>query len=167
MDIDKSKLKDSRERPLTQSLFLEIGYSEFAVYTLKDEDYTYHGKVYPSLKRLYIEEEDPVEYVFANKYLLGWDHWQRICNNKVLRKYVDQWREELSIKARSQAVQSIMDMALIDKSFQAAKWLAEKGWDKNPVGRPTKASKESDADFDRKMQEEYGAEIYRLLPKEK
>ena len=50
--IDKSKLKATNGVPLTQGLFLEIQYGEFAVFTLKDEDYEYNGKIYPSLKNL-------------------------------------------------------------------------------------------------------------------
>ena len=158
--MDKSKLKDSRGRPLTQSLFLEVGYNtEYAVYTLKDEDYVYHGKTYPSLKRLYLEMEDVIEYEFANTYLLGWEHWLRIANNKVFSKRVDSWRHELELKLRSQAVKDIIDMTAEEKSFQAAKWLADKGWGKNPVGRPSKASKFDEDEFNEKMEEEYGAVI--------
>ena len=70
--IDRSALKDSKGRYLTQSLFLELGYKEQAVFTLKDDHYTYNNKFYPSLKKLYLEEGDVTEYQFANKYLLGW-----------------------------------------------------------------------------------------------
>jgi len=84
MKADKSKLIDTRGRPLTQSLFLEIGYNvEFAVYTLKEFDYEYDGRLYPSLKRLYLQHEDPVEYSFVDTYLYNWDQWQRLCANKV------------------------------------------------------------------------------------
>ena len=62
-------LPSSDGRPITQSLFLEIGYTEHAVYTLKDDDYEYNGKVYPSLKKAYLELEDTTEYDFANQYL--------------------------------------------------------------------------------------------------
>ena len=66
--IDKSRLVDGQGKPLTQSLFLEIGYTDFSVYTLKDQDYEYNDKVYPSLKRLYLEMEDPTEYEFARMF---------------------------------------------------------------------------------------------------
>ena len=49
MEIDKSKLVDTNGKPLTQSLFLEIGYNDFALFTLKEQDYDYNGKLYPSL----------------------------------------------------------------------------------------------------------------------
>ena len=63
--MDKNSLKSTNGIPLTQSLFLEIGYTDYAVFTLKDDDYEYKGRVYPSLKRLYLEMEDVGEYEFA------------------------------------------------------------------------------------------------------
>lgn len=167
MKIDKSRLRDSRGRPLTQSLFLEIGYTDFAVYTLKDEDHNYNGKVYPSLKRLYLEHEDPVEYDFATTYLLGWDHWQRLNENKLIAVEIDKWRNELELKLRSQAFRDILDMTAEEKSFQAARWLADKGWVKGPVGRPSKKQKEKEDAFEEKIKNEYGADILRLAKKDK
>jgi len=38
-DIDKSKMVDSMGRPITQSLFLEVGYSDMAIFTLKENNY--------------------------------------------------------------------------------------------------------------------------------
>lgn len=112
MKIDKTKLRDSRGHPLTQSLFLEIDYnSEAAIYTLKDDDHTLNGKTYLSLKRLYLECEDPTEYDFAKKYLLGWSHWKRLQENKTIRKHIDEWREELEYQIRSQAVRDIITMS--------------------------------------------------------
>lgn len=163
MKIDKARLRDSRGRPLTQSLFLEVGYNtEFAVYTQKDEDYEYRGKVYPSLKRLYLEHEDPVEYDFACTYLLGWEQWQRICANKVFTKMVKQWRMELELKLRSQAVMDIRDLSSGEKGFQAAKWLADRGWDKRTAGRPSNADIERETKMQANIAEEYNADVVRL-----
>ena len=69
MKLDKSKMLDSMQRPLTQSLFLELGYTDFAIFTLKEDDYVYNDKTYISLKKLYLEMEDPTEYDFANECL--------------------------------------------------------------------------------------------------
>lgn len=136
--IDKSKLKASNGVPLTQGLFLEIGYTEFSVFTTKDSDYEYNGKVYPSLKRLYLEMEDVGEYEFATTYLLGWSHWQRMCSNKQIYKYIEEWREELELKLRSRAIKAVYDKIGTEQGINAAKWIAEKGWDKKSVGRPSK-----------------------------
>lgn len=159
----REMLLDNQGRPLTQALFLELGYNtEFAVYTLKDWDHEYNGKLYPSLKQLYTQFEDVIEYDFANTYLLGWKHWQRICNNKALTPYVEEWRLELEMKLRSQAVKDIIDMTADEKSFQAKKWIVDKGWDKRPAGRPSAKNKETEAAFVRKVQDDYGDDIARL-----
>lgn len=159
--MDKSLLKSTNGIPLTQSLFLEIGYTDYAVYTLKDEDYEYKGKVYPSLKRLFIEMEDVGEYLFACEYLLGWDHWQRLCANKQVAKHIDEWRYELELKLRSKAIKNIITKAYTERGIQAAKWLAEKGWDKRKAGRPSKDEIEQEkrvqADLARQFEEDLKA----------
>ena len=165
MNIDKSKLVDDRGRPLSQSLFLEVGYTDFAVYTTKDYDHEYKGKVYPSLKRLYLEHEDVTEYSFANKYLLGWSHWKKICGNKILSKQIDEWREELEVKIRSQAVRDIIDQSADSGSFQAAKWLADRGWDKRAAGRPSKKEAQKEARIKEKVNSEFEEDNVRLFKK--
>ena len=163
MDMDKTKLRDSRGRPLTQSLFLEVGYNtEFAVYTQKDEDYEYKGKVYPSLKRLYLAHEDPTEYDFACTYLLGWSQWQRICSNKLFAKHIAEWRMELELKIRSQAVRDIIELSQGEKGFQSAKWLADRGWDKRAAGRPTNEEVERERNIKANIDDEYASEVSRL-----
>lgn len=137
--MDKSKLKDTQGRPLTQSLFLELGYNtKYAIFTLGDEDRTYKGKDYISLKKRFLEMEDVTEYVFANMYLLNWDHWQRLNANKLLTAHFEKWRYELELSIRASAIQAIISESSGEKGFQAAKWLASKGWDKRGPGRPSK-----------------------------
>lgn len=161
--IEKSRLVDTMGRPLTQSLFLEIGYSEYAVYTLKEFDYEYKDKLYPSLKKLYLKEEDPTEYVFAEKHLLGWQHWKRLCENKLVRKHVDEWREELELKIRSQAIRDMMSLCASENgNFSAAKFLADRGWEKRAAGRPSKAEKERQDRIEDRIQAEFAADVARL-----
>lgn len=164
MKIDKSKFKDSGGRPITQSLFLEIGYSDNAVYTLNDEDKTYKGKVYPSLKRLYLEHEDVTEYDFASTYLLNWLHWERLCKNKQLLKHIEQWRFELELKLRSAGIKAIIESALEeDSGFQAQRYLADKGWAKQGAGRPKKDTSERDQRQEELLEEDFKADVVRLM----
>lgn len=161
--IDKEKLTDTMGRPLTQSLFLEIGYTDYAVYTLKEYDHQYNGKIYPSLKKLYLQEEDPTEYVFAEKHLLGWQHWKRLCENKVIAKHIDEWREELELKIRSQAVRDMQNLCASESgNYSAAKFLADRGWEKRAAGRPSKAEKERHLRVEERISEEFSADIKRL-----
>lgn len=164
--MDKNKLKDGQGRPLTQSLFLEVGYTDYAVYTIdQDEDYEYKGRVYPSLKRLYLECGDPTEYEFANKHLLGWKHWQRLKANKVLNKRFSQWEEELEVKLRSEGIKNAIEHAKTG-TFQAAKWLADRGWDKRGAGRPSNEEVEKETRIQEKIADEYADDVAYLFGKE-
>lgn len=157
----KAQMLDTSGRPITQSMFLEIGYSEAAIYTFKDQDHTYEGKVYPSLKRLYLLEEDPTEYEFSNKYLLGWRHWNRLCENKLIRKEIDEWRIELEMKLRSRAVKEMIKSA--EKGgVQASKWLADRGWEQRGAGRPSKVDIASEKVLMARVDSEYSSDVIRL-----
>lgn len=162
--MDKSKLKDTQGRPLTQGLFLELGYdTRYAVFTLNDEDKEYNDKIYPSLKALYMQCDDPTEYEFAKKHLLGWKHWQRMNANVILREYFDEWREEFEVKTRSEAIRSIVDLTASESpNFQAAKWLADKGWDKRSAGRPSKQEADREKRIKDKLNNEFGEDIDRM-----
>lgn len=163
MKIDKSKFKDSGGRYLTQSLFLEFQYDPtFAVFTFEDEDKEYNGKKYISLKKLYLEEEDPTEYSFAKKYLCGLQHWQRMNQNKALREHFDVWREELEVLIRSDAIRAIRDMTAEGNNFQAMKWLAERSWEKRGAGRPSKSERDRDTRINDRINSELEADIIRM-----
>jgi hypothetical protein len=161
MELNKEKMVDVMNRPLTQSLFLEIGYNEDAMFTLKDNDHEHNGKTYYSLKRLYMLTSDPTEYEFATTYLLGWKHWLRLCENKILRKHIDEWREELEVKLRCQGVKAAM-VAANTGNYQAAKWLADRGWDTKGPGRPSKAEIERETKIQADIRGEFEADIIRL-----
>lgn len=161
MEIDKSKMQDVMGRYITQSLFLEIGYNEESVYTLKENDHFHNGKNYPSLKRLYIEMADPTEYEFATTYLMGWKHWLRLCENKQLRKHIDEWREELEVKLRCRGVKDVMRSAQ-SGNYQAAKWLADRGWDTKGAGRPSKADVDREIKIQAGIRDEYESDVVRL-----
>lgn len=163
--IDKSRLVDGQGKPLTQSLFLEIGYTDFSVYTLKDIDYEYNGNTYPSLKRLYLEMEDPTEYEFANTHLLGWKHWQRLCENKQIAKHIDEWRLELEYKLRSKAVKMMLNSAH-SGNYQAAKWFADRGWSNRGAGRPSKEDIERNKAIEVRIADEYNDDVVRLFQRQ-
>lgn len=160
MVVDKTKMIDTMGRPLTQGLFLEVNYSPYAIYSLDDNDKEYKGKIYPSLKKKYIEEADIGEYHFATTYLLGWKHWLRMNENKLLREHFDEWREELEIKIRSEAIKTLVED--MSDNFQAIKWLAEKGWERKTVGRPKKFDLEKENNMRKRINEEFEADVIRL-----
>jgi hypothetical protein len=151
-------------RALTQSLFLECGYNtQHAIFTLNDEDKEYKGKTYISLKRLFLEAEDPIEYEFAKQHLLGWQHWQRLNRNKMLGPIFEEWREELELSIRSAAVKGLIDESVTgEKPFQAQKWLADKGWSKNGVGRPSKENKAHKEAMEDRIRSEFDEDFARM-----
>lgn len=163
MKIDKTRFKDEKGRYIVQGLFLEDRYNtDLAVYTYDGEDKVYKGVVYPSLKKLYLEVGDPSEYMFASKYLFDWPHWQRLCKNSIVSKHVDEWREELTLSLKSEGVATLIDLAINDKSYQAAKWLADEGFIKNKRGRPTKEEVEGEAKRQATIEKEYSEELILL-----
>jgi hypothetical protein len=150
---DRSKFKDDKGRYLTQSLFIELSYSdpEWAIYTLTDEDKELNGRHYVSLRKLYLEMKDPTEYAFATKYLWGWEHWQKIVNNAIIREYIDRWRDELEVKIRSDAVRSMLKL---DTNFNAVKWAADGHWNVRR-GRPSK----NELEREKKMREKVADDL--------
>jgi hypothetical protein len=161
MKVNKSLMKDSKGKHYTQGLFLEIGYTKFSMYTLKEEDHTYKGVVYPSIKKLYLDYEDPTEYEFAKTYFASWNHWQAICRNKVLAVHINEWRDELELKIQSQAIRDIIHTSS-EGSYQASKFLADRGWSKNAVGRPNKADKAKKDAVDSIIENEFSNDFTRM-----
>lgn len=160
---DRSKFKDSMGKYITQSLFLEMGYdTDKAVYTFKDTDYEYKGTVYASLRRLYMEMMDPTEYFFAERYLWGWEHWQRITENKELRKEIDKWREELEVKIRAAGIRAVIGLGATN--FTAAQWVANGKWNHKSKGRPTKEERQREEEIRRAAVNEAQNDLGRILP---
>jgi hypothetical protein len=113
-----------------------------AVYVLADEDR--HGL--PSLKQLYLQGQDLTEYDFALAHLDSWEHWERLCNCSWFQDTLAQWRKELALKFKAQAIKRVQAEAegTGKNSFQANKWLIDHGHVGEAVkgmgkkGRPTK-----------------------------
>lgn len=145
--IDKSRFRNASGAILTSRLFLETnqGYAnpEGVLYTLRREDY----KGYPSLYRLYMALEDPLEFDFANTFFDSFEHWEQICATAWFQEYIYQWRKELDLKLRSRALRTIRDLSkdgVGNKAFEASKFLLTDGWNKGSKdepkrGRPSKS----------------------------
>jgi hypothetical protein len=155
--------KDKMGRYITQGLFIDYKYDEtYAVYTLESRDKEYRGNLYPSLRRLYLELEDPTEYLFANKYLDGWDHWLQMKANKALYAEIERWQEELEVRIRAKGVASLLKMSE-GANFNAAKWVADGQWQQKR-GRPSNEEKAHERKIRERAMAEADEEAARVLP---
>lgn len=140
MSLKHDYLHPSTTPTYTMALFWEYSKpeeKETCSYTIKDRDH--HGL--PSLYRLYMAENDPTEFRFAEKYMLSYDHWLRVCNSYYFKEVVAKWRRDLELKIKAEALTSIMKAAQKDSpiGFAASKFLLEGGWKpKATKGRPSK-----------------------------
>lgn len=163
--VAKNQMRGHNNIPITQSLFIEHLYSgnKFAVYSWGDEDKEYEGVIYPSLKLLYLGMGDITGYQFATTHLLNWKHWIRLQESDYLAPHFQEWRDELEIKMKCDAIDLIREQSEAEgKGFQAAKWLAEGGWDKRKAGRPSKAEIEHKTNINKRIQEEFEGDVTRM-----
>lgn len=131
----------------TKGLFYETSLPEDresmgTAWTLKEDDHNVDGKVYKSMKKLYVAMEDVTEYDFAQATLGSYKHWERLLESPIIRPHIDQWRKELNLKLKARAMKSIIKAATEDEklSFQAMKYLADNDYldKKGKRGRPSK-----------------------------
>jgi hypothetical protein len=147
---ERSKFKDKMGRLLTNSLFYERRQSSATpMYTIYATDRVVDGVTYPSLKRLFLEERDIIGYEFANKYLYGWEHWERLQKNKDIRKLITQWKVELDLLIKSETVKAMIESANAG-SVPAQKELLKRGYLEEPEKEKAKEDKkvvEEEADL--------------------
>jgi hypothetical protein len=117
---DKSLVVDSMGRNLTIALFYETndGRTDIKpVWKLSD------------WKEAYLEIGDPTEYQAAI-YLIGdWNHWKQLAEKSAVSVYIQDWRKELAVKLRSEAIAELVEQSKSPKGTTAAKWLAENGFE--------------------------------------
>jgi len=163
-----SDLLDVLGRYRTVSLFLE-NHREVDKYppffTLKDEDVVRDNILYPSLKKIYFSYSHipGFEYEFAVDIFFSWDHWIKLTEESVLRTKFKEWRDELEIKLKAQAIRSLIEVSKIPdpKGVAAAKYLAEKGY-VSRKGRPSKEELERQRKQDAAVRENLDADMARL-----
>ena len=88
-----------------------------------------------------MELADPTEYAVAMEVFGSWKQWEKIINNNTLLVHIEEWRVELEIKLKSEAILALAKTAKNEgsKGTAAAKYLAERGWEKRKAGAPSKA----------------------------
>jgi len=135
---------------------------ERALYTLQPYDKELRGKVYKSLKRLYLETNDPTGYILATDYLDGWDHLLKL-KASVLREQWPQWEDEMEIRLKSLAIMTLIVKAESGDAV-SAKFLATKGWDKRKAGAPSKDERTRQLKINRGIEADIRADAKRIAP---
>ena len=139
-----SQLKGPNGKCRTKSLFYELSYYDTTdvIFTTKEQDITVKGKAYVSLQQLFINmvPNDPTEYEFAMSVFGSWEVWKTISEAPQLKPFVTNWRNEVVVKVKSQAIQAIAEEMKSNgrSSFSAAKLLLDKGWLDNDTASQAK-----------------------------
>lgn len=163
------EMKDLRvpgnNRYRTDSLFYEFrrpGYTP--LWSIKEDDHEVNGVVYPSLKKIYMEYDDPTEYSFAMDVFGSWKHWQQIFSTRFFQKQVALWREEMEIKLRSKGIRAVIQEVVDGKAkMTAAKYLSDRGWlNEEKKGRPSKKKIETEAKKIARIHEEVDEDLERM-----
>jgi len=162
----------------TVALFYENLYGKFpkhedrvneAVFTIAEHDK--HGL--PSFHRLYLEINDPTEYMVGQKLFGSIEHWEKIKKNKTIRPVLKKAREALTARIKAEAMSQIDSIARCSEKdatrLQALKFMHSVAADsvgKNPTtnkgtkrGRPSKEEVEGNlknlTEDERRMEEEF------------
>lgn len=124
-----------------------------------DDDIEVDGHKLLSLRKAYIESRDPQEGIFASRYFYSYAHWMAVSELLNLREEVSEWRRELEMILKSEALKIIVREAEEDgkNSYEANKFLlTSKFWDKEdktPKGE-AKRGRPSKAEIAARLQEE-------------
>ena len=152
----RAVMLDSQGRYRTRSLFWETRKIEREeayepLFSIKPRAHTVTSidkkglTTYPSLKEIYMSYNHVPshEYEFAMDVFGSWQHWNVLCTTSSLRDMIQEWRDELAVKLKSEAIRNMI-VASKEASavgVNAAKYLADEGYMPKKVGRVTKEEK--------------------------
>jgi hypothetical protein len=117
----------------------------------------------------FIELEDITEYKAAMQLVGSWKEWGRMKRDwPAFRGYINEWKEELETKFRSDACARVLALQNADSEsvqLQAAKFLSSAEWDKRQTGagRPNKKLQKEAANEVAKLASETSSETDRIL----
>ena len=133
--FDTSLTKNDSGAVMTKALFYELSYDNptHVIFTLKDKDIELpNGRPAVALSQKFIDlcTMDPTEYEFASVIFGSWEVWERISNAPNIKKHVEKWRKEATIRRKAIAFKSVMSEVTEGgrSSFTAAKYLIEENW---------------------------------------
>lgn len=145
---DPLKFRSSSGVLYTKTLFFETSGADKSsvLYSLKNEDHTYKGITYPSLRRLYLEMGDETEYLFGEEYFLNYPHLQKLLKLPWFLSEIEGWRQELRLRNTALGLKGIVEKAQ-KGDLKAQQFLVSRSWEKSSpgAGRPSKKSVQQEA----------------------
>jgi hypothetical protein len=127
-------------------------------YCLGLMDLQLNDTVIPSIRKIYINMDHipEFEYEFAETYLGGWTHWQKLQKSSAVGPHIKEWKAEKSIKLKADAMKQLLATAKSDTkdSFQAAKFLAQKGYNVGEAIKKGKAADDEASSLERAVDED-------------
>ena len=157
-----SEYTDSMGRFHTKALFIETIQKEQLDRGIKPK-YTLRGNPkYIDIHDLFMECADPTGYSFAIRAFGSWDHLQHLRTLAWFKRYYDSWLDELEVRLRSEAIQSLISQSKDNKGTTAAKYLAERGWEKKR-GRPSNEEVERERRQQAMLRDELEQDFDRVL----
>lgn len=147
----KHVLVDSTGRKLTTGLFEELadpGSAAKPVFKLSD------------WRATYVAVADPTDYRAAMVLIGNWEHWQALLTSKPFVEHLEQWRREVEVLLRSEAIVELVKQSKGSKGTMAAKWLAEAGFVKRD--KRDKKNREDDESTEREAKSKVAEDAKRL-----
>ena len=162
-----SNFLDTQGRFRTISLFVEYGYNEKypPIYTLSASPKEKDGVVYPSLKEIYFSYDHipGQEYHFAMDIFNSWDHWTWLASKTQVKGAIAEWRKELDIRNKAQAMRTILAQARDkEKGLQAARLVVTEEYKEKKRGRPSREEVEREKKVAAGVRDDLESDMERL-----
>ena len=94
----------------------------------------------------FIETNDPTGYIFAETWIEdGFRKWKEFINAHGVKAEIQEWQDTLATKL---IAKGILNIATQRDSFQASKWLADRGWLEKEDKRTKEAKKKAEKAHD-------------------
>ena len=103
----------------------------------------------------FLESNDPTGYVFAEAWIEdGYRKWREFVGAHGVKNEIQEWMDTLAVKL---IASGILNIAVQRESFQASKWLADRGWMEKEDKRTKESKKKAE-----KAHEEIQEDMERL-----
>lgn len=129
-----------KSKSMNQQKYVDFDENECMYWLSEVED---ESVKLPVLREKFLELRDATGMELAKKYLGGWPHLQTLLKCPWFITEWNKWQEELFIEIQAESLKKISEISQGEGAIalSAAKYLANKEWDKSPAnskrGRPS------------------------------